>query len=823
MNISYDLLRSYVPTDLTPEEVAEALTSIGLETGSVEEVESIPGGLRGLVIGRVLTCEEHTNSDHLHVTTVDIGQGEPLQIVCGAPNVQAGKAVVVATIGTVLHSGGESFTIKKGKIRGVESYGMLCSEVEIGVGNDNSGIILLDADEVVIGQPAAEHFGVTSDYVLEVDITPNRVDATSHYGVARDLAAYLAQRTGERVHTHLPQVLSRPEGSCPVPVSVDVAPELCPRFQGLVIRGLKVTESPEWLRRRLETLGLKPINNVVDVTNFVLHEIGQPLHAYDLAKVGTQGLRIRVGQGEEMTLLDQSKVKLTEQDLLIASGDGAPLCIAGVMGGLDSGTTEQTTEIFLEAANFNASSVRRTARRIGVSSDSSFRFERGLDPNATEWALLRASTLILELCPDSYIDGGMVDYYPEPAQPYSVTLSLGRMHQLLGLEIPEEDIERILSQLEIRVTDRQGDQWHLLVPRYRVDVTRDVDVIEDILRIYGYNRVELSGYIHANLSPMGAADRSYSRRLLLSEQLTGAGFNEILCNSLSSESYYEGLSSLPQDRLVQLQNPLSGELNILRQSLLFGGLATISRNLRRQQKSHYYYEWGNCYELDPKMPNTATTLAGYRETATLGLWIAGERVQNSWAHSDETVSPFELKAHVQHLFDRLGINLGSLATTTCERDIFASPALVWATHDGREVACLGQVSPQLLDRWEIDLPVYFASVNWALLNTLAERTKTTIKELPKYPVVKRDLSLLLDSRTTFAEVVEVARRTEKKLLRDVTLFDVYEGKNLPRGKKSYAITLYLQDTERTMSEGQIETIMTKIQKNLLESLGAELR
>ena len=824
MNISYDLLRSYVETDLTPDEVAAALTSIGLEVGGVEEIESIPGGLKGLVIGHVLTCDVHENSDHLHVTTVDVGAEAPLQIVCGAPNVAAGKAVVVATIGTVLTSGDESFTIKKSKIRGVESFGMLCSEVEIGVGHDNSGIILLDAATTKPGTPAAEHFGVSSDYVLEVDITPNRVDATSHYGVARDLAAYLTQQ-GKATKAKLPEVLPAPAAgtACPVPVTVAVDETLCPRFEGLVIRGLKVTESPDWLRRQLETLGLRPINVVVDVTNYVLHEFGQPLHAYDLAKTGG-ALSVQLAREEKMVLLDKSEGQLTERDLVIASATGEPLCVAGVMGGLDSGTTETTTDIFLESANFNATSVRKTARRLAVNTDSSFRFERGLDPNRTTWALMRAASLIIELCPGSYIDGGRFDHYPVPAQPYEVTLRPSHMDALIGKFIPRDEAVRILESLEIEIVSREEDAWQLRVPRYRVDVTREADVIEEVMRIYGYNNIELSGYVHANLSPKGASDRSYSRRILLSEQLTGAGFNELLNNSLSSEAYYEGLTSCPADKLVQLVNPLSGELNVMRQTLLFGGLSAISRNLRRQQKSFYYYEWGNCYAAAPEVErSTATTLAGYRETQTLGLWVAGARIQSSWAHADEPASPFELKAHVLHILERLGISERSLRAEFVECDLFTGRGYSYATYDGKPVVLMGQVKSALLAKWDIDIPVYYAEVNWDNLNRLAERVKIEIADLPKFPVVRRDLSLLLDEKITFAELAETARRAEKKLLRDVTLFDVYEGKNLPAGKKSYALSFYLQDTERTMSDKQIDAIMAKIRKSIEDTYGATLR
>lgn len=822
MNISYDLLRQYVATDLTPEEVAEALTSLGLETGGVDEVESIPGGLKGLVLGKVLTCEPHENSDHLHITTVDVGGEAPLQIVCGAPNVAAGKGVVVATIGTVLGHGDDTFTIKKGKIRGVESFGMLCSESEIGVGQANDGIILLDADSIQIGTPAAEYFGVSSDHVLEVDITPNRVDATSHYGVARDLAAYLTQQ-GKPTRAVLPEVIAKPEGACPLPVSVEVDETRCARFQGLVIRGLKVTESPDWLRKRLEILGLRSINVVVDVTNFVLHEFGQPLHAYDLAKT-EGGLKVKLAGEEKMTLLDQSEATLSPQDLVIASASGRPLCVAGVMGGADSGTTLETTDVFLESANFSATSVRKTARRLGVNSDSSFRFERGLDPNRTTWALLRAASLILELCPGSYIDGGLYDHYPVVAEPYTIGLSLDYLYRLMGKVIPEATIATILQSLEIEITSQAGDLWTLRVPRYRIDVTRPADVVEEVMRVYGYNNIELSGYIHANLSPQGEVDRSYHRRILLSEQLTGAGFNELLNNSLSSESYYEGLTSYPADKLVQLLNPLSGELNVLRQTLLFGGLASISRNLRRQQKSFYYYEWGNCYELAPDQTKASPkVLPGYRETQTLGLWVAGQRIENSWAHADEPTSPFELKAHVLNIFARLGVQESGLKASFVESDIFAGQGYAYTTYDGKPVAMLGQVHPALLGKWDIELPVYFATINWDTLNRLADRAKVTISELPKFPVVRRDLSLLLDKEVTFAELGQVAGKAEKKLLKSVSLFDVYEGKNLPAGKKSYALSFFLQDTERTMSDKQIEAIMEKIQKSLLDTFAASLR
>ena len=822
MNISYDWLREYVQTNLTAEELSKALTSIGLETGGVEEVESVPGGLKGLVIGQVLTCVDHENSDHLHVTTVDIGAEEPLQIVCGAPNVGVGHAVVVATIGTVLGHGEETFTIKKGKIRGVESFGMLCSEVEIGVGHDNSGIILLPLDKVRIGMPAAEYFGVRTDEVLEVDITPNRIDATSHYGVARDVAAYLTQNVTPTKAT-LPEVKSLANGACPVEVEITAPQDVVARYQGVVVRGVTVGESPEWLRFRLEAIGQKPINNIVDITNYVLHEFGQPLHAYDVDKIKSK-LIVGFSKPEaKVTLLDHVEHTLCEQDIVISDGSGKPVCLAGVMGAEDSGTTEGTTSIFIESANFNASYVRKSARRQGLNTDSSFRFERGLDANNTTWALARAVSLILELCPEATVDGGVYDYYPVKSEPYQVELSLDKMAKLIGKVIPQEEVKRILESLEIKVLAQEGDLWKLEVPKYRIDVTRDVDVIEDVMRIYGYNNIELSGYIHANLSSQTDIDRSYKRKILISEQLVGAGFSEILCNSLSAEAYYEGLSSYPTERLVRLLNPLSNELGVMRQSLLFGGLQSISRNLRRQIKNIHFFEWGNCYSSrmeEGSMP----TMDSYEESQRLGLWISGERVSGNWAHPNETVSPFELKAHVEHILRRLAINVGLLRYQEVECDIFAGKCLEITAEGGRLlVGRLGLVSNKLLIAADIEQPVYYAELEWNTIQRLAERAKIVISELPKFPVVKRDLSLLIDQQTKFVEIEAIAYKSEKKLLKKCELFDVYEGKNLPAGKKSYAVSFFLQDETQTMSEKQIESIMSKIQRSLETQLGASLR
>ncbi|WP_329904276.1 phenylalanine--tRNA ligase subunit beta [Porphyromonas pogonae] len=828
MNISYKWLKEYVNTSLKPQEIADALTSIGLETGSVDEVETIPGGLKGLVIGEVLTCEAHPNSDHLHLTTVNIGEEAPLKIVCGAPNVQAGKAVVVATIGSVLGSGDEKFTIKKSKIRGEESFGMLCSQVEIGVGHDNSGIILLDLADVTIGMPAAEYFGVESDYCLEVDITPNRVDATSHFGVARELAAYLTQHVAP-VKAILPETAYTAESvdkGAPSPITVEVEDSaLCPRFQGVVIRGVKVGDSPEWLRNRLTSIGLKPINNIVDITNFVLHEAGQPLHAYDLSHIkGSKLIVAPAREGDTITTLDGVERKLTANDLVIADGDRTPLCIAGVMGGLVSGTVHETTDIFLESANFNPTSVRKTARRFGINSDSSFRFERGLDANRTTWSLLRAASLITEIAGGS-IDGGIADFYPSSMTPHHVEMSIYRFNNLVGQEIPLNDIKSILGSLDIEILSSDGDKWTLAVPRYRVDVTRDVDVAEEIMRIYGYNSIELSGYIRANLSFKTDTDKAYHRQLLVSEQLVGAGFNEILNNSLTAEAYYTDLTTYPAYHCVKLMNPLSQELNSMRQTLLFGGLETISHNMRRQQNAFYLFEWGACYSFNKREHDAHqdNVLAGYDESQRLGIWTAGKRVHNSWAHQNEDVSPFELKAMVENIFTRLGICPAFLKMNTIENEIFAGHVVEIRSASNQFIGYLGEVSPALTKQFDINMPVYFAELDWAVVNKEASKYKLEAKDLPKYPQVKRDLALLLDKHIPFVEVEDTAYKCEKNLLKRCELFDVYEGKNLPAGKKSYAVSFYLQDDNKTMSDKQIDAIMQKIRKALEMKLGAELR
>ena len=819
MNISYKWLLEYLPCTLSPQEIADTLTSIGLETGGVEEIETIRGGLRGLVIGHVLTCEEHPNSDHLHITTVDVGADAPLQIVCGAPNVAAGQKVVVATVGTTLYHGEEEFAIKKSKIRGVESFGMICSEVEIGVGSSNDGIIVLPSDAPV-GMPAAEYYHVESDYCIEVDITPNRVDATSHYGVARDLAASL-KRNGVPAELKLPEV-NLPTDIIDSRIEVKVADATaCPRYQGLVIKGITVRESPEWLRNRLQAIGLRPINNIVDITNYVLHEFGQPLHAFDLAFIKGDRVHVQtVAEGTPFVTLDGVERKLTAEDLMICDSNGDPMCVAGVFGGLHSGVTEKTTDIFLESANFNPTMVRRTARRLGLNTDSSFRFERGLDPERTDWALRRAASLILEIAGGHL--GGMTDVYPNPLKPHRISLSFEKVNSVIGRTIEPEMVRSILNSLEIRISKEEDGVMTLEVPRYRTDVTRDVDVIEEIMRIYGYNQVELTGYIRASLGHETETDRRYKWQTVVSEQLVGAGFNEILNNSLTAGSYYEGLKTHPREMAVELMNPLSQELNCMRQTLLFGGLETLSHNLRRKHLSLYLFEWGKCYRFHAAKRTDETPLSVYAEDDRLGIWICGQRVHNSWAHPEEPTSVFELKAVVEQVLCRVGIETGAYTLETADNDLYAS-AMEVKTRSGKLLGTFGTVSTELIKRFDIEQPIYFAELLWDALMSESARYKLEARDLPRFPEVKRDLALLLDKAVSFAEIESLARGCEKKLLRRVELFDVYEGKNLPAGKKSYAVSFFLRNDEKTLNDKQIEAIMAKIRTTLEQKLGAQLR
>lgn len=821
MNISYNWLKDYIATPLTPAQLADALTSIGLETGSVEEVESIRGGLRGIVVGKVLTCVEHPDSDHLHITTVDLGDGQPTQIVCGAANVAAGQTVVVATVGTTLYDGDKEFKIKKSKIRGVESFGMICAEDEIGVGTSHDGIMVLP-DSVAAGTPAAEYFGLTSDYVLEVDLTPNRIDAASHYGVARDLAAWASQHS-EPLKLNRPSVdtftVDRPDGG----ITVEVADaKACPRYSGITIRGIKVTESPDWLKNRLSAIGLRPINSVVDITNYILHSIGQPLHCFDLAKIDGGKIIVRkCPEGTPFTTLDGVEHKLSEADLMICSAT-KPMCIAGVFGGLDSGVTEATTDIFIESAYFNPTSVRKTARRHGLQTDASFRYERGTDPNITMYALKLAAILVKQLAGGETC-GQPVDLYTEPIAPFPVTLSYDYVCNLVGKDIPADTIESILRALEIEIVKSDGRQADLLVPTYRVDVQRPCDVVEDILRIYGYNNVEPGTTVHSSLSFKSPTDVDNNLRNLISDQLTAVGFNEILNNSLTAESYYSLTDEYTIDHCVRLLNPLSNDLSVMRQTLLFGGLESIAYNINRRSQDLMMYEFGNVYTFNPNAVSTAERpLDPYSEYSRLAIWMTGAIRPAGWLRPEDKATVYDLRATVDNILARLGIAPSEIKVQQFASSVYAA-GLQLSSRSGKLLGSLGIVSHKVLKAFDIKQEVYYAELDWTALVQLATRHNVTYTALPKTMAVKRDLALLIDKSVTMQQIETIVRESERKLLRGVQLFDVYEGDKLLAGKKSYAINITLQDDERTLNDKQIEAVMKKIITNLQQRAGAELR
>ena len=825
MNISYNWLKRYIALQDDAETVAKILTSIGLEVGTVETVETIRGGLRGLVVGEVLSCEPHPNSDHLHITKVNIGEGEPLPIVCGAPNVAAGQKVIVATIGTVLYDGDQSFTIKKGKLRGEDSFGMICAEDEIGVGTDHAGIIVLPADTPV-GMKAADYYHVENDTIIEVDITPNRSDAASHFGVARDLYAYY-QAHGQNVKLTKPSVEAFAINSHDLPICVHVdAPEACPRYTGVSIQGVTIKESPEWLKNSLLAIGLRPINNVVDVTNFVLHECGQALHAFDADKIKGNEIHVRMAkQGEKFVTLDGVEREMNERDLMIANAEEA-MCIAGVFGGLDSGVTDKTKNVFLESAYFDPVTIRKTSRRHQLQTDASFRYERGCDPNNTLYVLKRAALLIQEVA------GGKVameitDNGQKVFEPWPVTIDIVRVNSLIGKAIGEDTIETILKALEIEIESKNGSVWQLCVPRYRVDVQRECDVVEDILRLYGYDNVEFPDKLNTSLAYGIKPDPERLRRKI-SEQLTAQGFNEILNNSLTKVSYYEPLEQMPLAQCVKIMNPLSSDLGVMRQTLLFGGLESIARNANRKNSDLKFYEFGNCYHYNGelKIKNEELIkndpLKAYSEEAHLGLWLTGNKTALSWVRKEEKTTFYQLHAYVNNILTRLGVEVAKMTIERLENELF-SDGLVLKAANGKALGYIGIVGRKQLKAFDIDQEVYYADLDWNALLKQNKQYKAVITDLPKYPEVKRDFALLVDRSVEFADLARAAFNAEKKLLKNVFLFDVYEGKNLEAGKKSYALSFILQDPNNTLKDTQIEAVMERLKKTFETQFNATLR
>ncbi len=820
MNISYNWLKQYVDFDLSADELGAALTSVGLEVGSVEEIQSVKGGLQGLVVGRVITCDPHPNSDHMHVCTVDLGSGEPQQIVCGAPNVAAGQKVIVATLGTKLYDGDDCITIKKSKLRGVESFGMICAEDEIGVGTSHDGIIVLP-DDTPVGMSAADYYGIKSDWLIEVDITPNRADACSHYGVARDLYAWLV-RNGHKTSLHRADVSAFAVDNHDMDIDVVVEnAEACPRYCAVTLTDCEVKESPEWLQQRLRAIGLRPINNIVDITNYIMFAYGQPLHCFDADMIEGRKVVVKtMPEGTPFVTLDGQEHKLSDRDLAICNAC-EPMCIAGVFGGKGSGTYETTKNVLLESAYFNPTWIRKSARRHGLNTDASFRFERGIDPDGQLYALKEAALLVKELA-GGKISMEIKDVAVPMQKAFHVDLEYRYVHDLIGKTIPVDVIKEIVTSLEMKISGETESGLSLEVPGYRVDVQRPCDVVEDILRIYGYNNVEIPTAVKSSLTVKGEEDRSNKLENLVSEQLVGCGFREIMNNSLTKAAYYDDLKTYPSENLVRLLNPLSSDLNVLRQTLLFGGLESIEHNVNRKNSNLSFFEFGNCYYYNKEKKNPEKILAAYDEEMHLGLWLTGNRVEGSWAHPDEASSIYELKAYVANILTRLGVSMGGLVVGAGSNDLF-SKSLSVADHNGKLLLELGLVRKSLAVACGVEQEVFFAELNWTLLMKKTQKNAVSFKEISKYPAVSRDLALLLDKNVEFAEVERVAFASEKKLLKSVRLFDVYEGEHLEAGKKSYAVNFILQDESKTMSDKQTDAVMSKIITNLEKQLGAKLR
>ncbi len=820
MNISYNWLKQYADFGLSAEEVATILTDIGLEVEGFEKIETIKGGLKGVVVGEVLTCEDHPDSDHLHITTVDVGAEAPLQIVCGAANCRQGLKVMCATVGAVLYPNGgeEEFKIKRSKIRGVESLGMLCAEDELGIGTSHEGIMELPA-EAKVGMTAKEYLHIEDDYLIEVGLTPNRIDAASHLGVARDLVAYLKSQ-GREVSLRWPSVEAFAVDNHDLEITVEVEnPEAAPRYAGVAIKGCKIGPSPEWMQNALRAAGINPKNNLVDITNYILFELGQPLHAFDAEKIEGGKVVVRTcAEGTPFVTLDGVERKLTANDLMICSAE-RPMCIAGVFGGLDSGVSDTTRDIFLESAYFNPVWVRKTAKRFGLNTDSSFRFERGIDPWMQVYALKRAALLFKELA-GGEIASEIIDLNPHPAQEFRFEIDLRRVNSLIGKQIPEATVRTILEALEVKIEREEGPCWSVAVPPYRVDVQREADLVEDILRIYGYNNVEIPQAVHSTLSYAPRPDKTKLMNLA-ADFLTANGYVEIMSNSLTKAAYYEEQTTYPLERCVKIMNPLSADLNVLRQTLAYNLLEAVALNVNHRNSDLKIYEFGNCYTYTAEARTEENHLAPYTETYRLAMAVTGTEEPQSWNRKPAQASFYTLRAMAEKLLRRFGVDIYALKSESIQNDLF-SEALSLKQGE-KELLQIGVINPKLRKRFDLKQPVYLLEMNFDLLVKTTKKARIQAEELSKYPEVKRDLALLVEKEIPFAQLREVALQAEKKLLKRVSLFDVYEGDKLPAGKKSYALSFVLEDKSRTLDDKTIEKVMGNIRRQLEQRCAAEVR
>ena len=813
MKISYNWLKDYLECDLAPEAVAQALTSIGLEVDSLEQIEEIPGGLAGVIVAEVVECVDHPDSDHLHITKLNTGEGDLLQVVCGAPNVAAGQKVLLATVGTVL---GEDFKIKKSKIRGVESFGMICAEDELGIGESHDGIMVLDP-EAVPGTPAKDYLGLATDAVIEIGLTANRVDAASHIGVARDLYAYL-KHNGIPCSFKLPDVSAFAEGEGEaIPLEVTAA-DGAPRYTGTTIKGVKVAPSPEWLQKKLLSIGLRPINNIVDITNFVLHEVGQPLHAFDASKIlGGKVIVRRAEEGERFVTLDGVERTLSSADLMIANVEKS-MCLAGVFGGEESGVTENTVDVFLESAYFNPVSIRKSSKRHTLKTDASFRYERGADPLVVEYAAKRAALLIQELA-GGQIVGKVQQFYPETIEKKTVELDYNRIEAFVGKKIGHDVIEGILEALAYEFIEKTENGAKVAVPSYMVDVYRECDIVEEILRIYGYNNIELPQAMRMSVNAPQKPEPEQVRTTV-SNFLAANGFVETMNNSLTKSEYYSKLKTFPEEKCVRIMNPLSSDLNVMRQTLLLNGLEVVAYNINRQITNIRTFEYGSVYSFNPEMDGK--TLDSYEEHTCFAMFISGQP-EKSWRVDPGKGNYFQLKGYLELLLKRFGCDIYSLETEAAPADLF-SEGLAYSLPGSRQpLAVMGTIAPARLKQFGIKQPVFAAEISWPALFELVKRNKIRYKELPKFPEVRRDLALLLDESVSYADLRKSALRVGKKLLKQVGLFDVYRGDKIAEGKKQYALSFVLQDLDKTLTDNDVERVMSKLLSTFQNEFGAVLR